>query len=69
MKKSGEIEYQSTSNGNYIVIGNFLPDSIINTDHPAKMQVYAVRVYNRGLSENEIHHNYILDKARYGIEE
>ena len=27
------------------------------------------KVYNRALSEDEVCHNYILDKARYGIEE
>lgn len=31
--------------------------------------IYDVRIYNEALSEDEIHHNYILDKARYGIEE
>lgn len=64
---SGEPQiYQTTNNGNYISIGSFLNTS---WDQGSKVQVYAVRVYNRGLSEAEIHHNYILDKARYGIEE
>ena len=34
-----------------------------------KNNYYTMKVYNRALSEDEIHHNYILDKARYGIEE
>ena len=32
-------------------------------------KVYSTKIYNRALSEDEIHHNYILDKNRYGIEE
>ena len=34
-----------------------------------KNKYYTMKVYNKALSETEIHHNYILDKARYGIEE
>ncbi len=34
-----------------------------------KNKYYTMKVYNKALSANEIHHNYILDKARYGIEE
>ncbi|MBR0490631.1 MAG: hypothetical protein IJJ82_01100 [Clostridia bacterium] len=67
MVASGEPQiYQTTNNGNYISIGSFLAHK---WEQGSKMQVFAVRVYNRGLSEAEIHHNYILDKARYGIEE
>lgn len=29
--------------------------------------IYCVRVYNRALSEEEIKHNYEIDKARFGI--
>ncbi len=32
-------------------------------------KIYDARIYNKALSADEIHHNYILDKARYGIEE
>ena len=31
--------------------------------------VYGIRIYKEALSEEEIHHNYILDKNKYGIEE
>lgn len=34
-----------------------------------KMNLANLKVYNKALSEDEIHHNYILDKNRYGIEE
>lgn len=34
-----------------------------------KGKIFDAKIYNRALSEDEIHHNYILDKARYGIEE
>jgi len=61
-----ELNYTDIRNGNYIVIGS---SEYNNVKNPAKMQMYAVRVYNRALSEDEIHHNYILDKNRYGIEE
>ena len=67
MTISGEPQvYQSTNNGDWISMGSFVN---ANWDQGTKLQVYAVRLYNRGLSEDEIHHNYILDKARYGIEE
>ncbi len=32
-------------------------------------KVYDAKIYNRALSDAEIKHNYILDKARFGIEE
>lgn len=35
----------------------------------SNQDVYAMRVYNRALSEDEIHHNYLIDKAKYGITE
>lgn len=31
--------------------------------------IYDVRIYNEALSEDEIHHNYLIDKTKYGIEE
>ncbi len=33
------------------------------------MKVYSVRIYNRCLTEDEIKHNYEIDKARFGITE
>ena len=29
--------------------------------------IYCVRIYNRALSEEEIKHNYEIDKERFGI--
>ena len=34
-----------------------------------KGKIYSAKIYNRALSTDEIHHNYIIDKNRYGIEE
>ena len=34
---------------------------------PLKGEIYSIRVYNRILTEKEINHNYMVDKARYGI--
>lgn len=64
--KSNELAYTGIQNGQYFSIASFDQKK---WDQGAKMQVYAVRIYNRALTEDEIHHNYILDKARYGIEE
>ena len=33
------------------------------------MKVYSVRIYNRCLTEDEVKHNYDIDKARFGIVE
>ena len=32
-----------------------------------KGKIYSIRVYNRALTQEEINHNYMVDKARYGI--
>ena len=32
-----------------------------------KGKIYSVRVYNRALTEDEINHNYEMDKKRFGI--
>lgn len=32
-----------------------------------KGQVFCVRMYSRALSESEIHHNYLVDQARFGL--
>ena len=65
MEVSGEPQiYQSIDNGNYISIGSFVNT---NWEQGPKMQVNAVRVYNRALTEDEIRQNYEIDKARFGI--
>ena len=33
-----------------------------------KANVYAIRMYNRALTEEELQHNYNIDKVRYNIE-
>lgn len=66
MNKSNEQEYQITKNGTFLVIGSYLPYS---ANQCAKMEVYAVRVYNRALSEDEIRQNYEIDKVRFNIQE
>lgn len=35
----------------------------------SNQNIYSFRIYNRALSDDEIHHNYLIDKARFGIEE
>lgn len=37
--------------------------------NPYKGKIYSTKIYNRALSADEVKHNYLLDKARYGIEE
>ena len=32
-----------------------------------KGKIYSIRIYNRALTQDEINHNYIVDKARFGI--
>ena len=32
-----------------------------------KGKIYSIRVYNRALTQEEINHNYMVDKARFGI--
>lgn len=38
-----------------------------NNNYRMKGKIYSIRIYNRALTEEEIKHNYIVDKARYGI--
>lgn len=38
-----------------------------NNSYRMKGKIYSIRIYNRALTEEEIKHNYIVDKARYGI--
>ena len=32
-----------------------------------KGKIYSIRVYNRALTQDEINHNYEMDKKRFGI--
>ena len=32
-----------------------------------KGKIYSIRVYNRALTQDEINHNYMVDKVRFGI--
>ena len=38
-----------------------------NGMYPTKMDCYSVRVYNRALTDEEIKHNYLIDKSRFGL--
>ncbi len=44
-------------------------DTTGSTEERFNMKVYSVRIYNRCLTEEEIKHNYEIDKARFGIKE
>jgi Tfp pilus assembly major pilin PilA len=62
--KSEEKNFTSTDNGTYISIGSFLNTT---AEQLAKMEVYAVRVYNRVLTDAEVKMNYKIDKERFGL--
>ncbi|MBR0350900.1 MAG: LamG domain-containing protein [Clostridia bacterium] len=32
-------------------------------------KIYSAKIYNKALSVDEVKHNYLIDKAKYGIEE
>ena len=38
-----------------------------NNNYRLKGKIYSIRIYNRALTQDEINHNYIVDKARFGI--
>ena len=38
-----------------------------NNGYRMKGKIYSIRIYNRALTQDEINHNYIVDKARFGI--
>ena len=44
-------------------------DGTASSEARFNMKVYSVRIYNRCLTEEEIKHNYEIDKARFGIKE
>ena len=44
-------------------------DGTASSEARFNMKVYSVRIYNRCLTEDEINHNYEIDKARFGITE
>lgn len=48
---------------------NGTTDATGSTEERFNMKVYSVRIYNRCLTEDEINHNYEIDKARFGITE
>ena len=48
---------------NNLLIGKY------NSATYTKCEIYSIRMYNRALTENELNHNYIIDKNRFGIEE
>ena len=44
-------------------------EALLDGETRSNMEVYSVRIYNRCLTEDEINHNYEIDKARFGITE
>ena len=64
--KSNELAFTGIQNGQYFSIASFEPNK---WDQGSKVQVYAVRLYNRGLSEDEIRQNYEIDKVRFNIQD
>ena len=58
-------EFEDTSDAAFLSIGSFL-----NTEwsQGSKEKIYAVRIYNRALTDNEIRANFLMDKEKYGIE-
>ncbi len=60
---------EPTNNTNLIIgadpLGNF-PQTI--NPHYFKGKVYSVRIYNSALTEDEIYHNYLVDKRSFGLE-
>ena len=38
-----------------------------STGYRLKGKIYSIRVYNRALTQDEINHNYMVDKVRFGI--
>ena len=66
---NGEKKINVTIDNDFENSGNILSLGSIQNKHYMMVDYYAFRIYNRALSESEIRHNYILDKARYGIEE
>ena len=59
-KKVEPMGYGGTMNETWI--GNY------NNATFTKANVYAIRMYNRALTEEELQHNYNIDKVRYNIE-
>lgn len=51
------------SDMNLITIGSYNKSRYFNGS------IYAIRMYNRALTDEEIDHNYQIDKARFGIED
>lgn len=65
---NGEKKINVTIDKDFENSGNILSLGSVQNKHYMLVDYYAFRIYNRALSEDEIHHNYILDKKRYGIE-
>ena len=38
-----------------------------NNAYRMKGKIYSIRIYNRALTQDEINHNYMVDKVRFGI--
>ena len=54
------------SNSTIVAIGAN-PNGSNATEEFFKGNIYLVRIYNRALTDDEVYHNYLIDKERYGI--
>ena len=64
---NGELIGQSTVDGTVSQTQADLTIGANNTSYPFKGKIYATRIYNRSLTENEILQNYNIDKQKYVI--
>lgn len=62
--KSQGNSFTGVTDGTYIAIGSFFESS---AEQLASIDVYAVRIYNRALTDEEIQRNYEIDQYRFGI--
>ena len=64
---NGELIGQSTVDGTVSQTQADLTIGANNTSYPFKGKIYATRIYNRSLTENEILQNFNIDKQKYVI--
>ncbi len=63
IRKAYNVAFSNATNGTYISLGSFTP----TFNQGSKMDLYAVRIYNKDLTQDEIANNYKIDKQRFGI--
>lgn len=62
-RKAYNVAFSNASNGTYISLGAFTKTFA----EGSKIDLYAVRVYNKDLTQEEIANNYKIDTQRFGI--